>query len=75
MAYKIVGRYTKNTPRWGGCGNVGTQAKKRVYISRNDFERYAPDTAERWLNFCGYDVEVYQTIDGIWVRNDKLLEI
>ncbi len=51
-------------------GKLGCQAKKRVYTSHDDFERYGPELTRRWENFCRYDVENYELIDGKWVVLD-----
>jgi hypothetical protein len=64
-SFKIVGRYTERS-RWHR-GKIGLQAKKRVYTSLADFERYAPDTAKRWTDFCDFDVEAYELIEDEWV--------
>jgi hypothetical protein len=66
-AFKIVGRHSATQSSWVR-GKVGTQANKRVYTTREDFERYAPETAERYRNFCKYDVEFYEQIGSKWVR-------
>ena len=66
-SFKILGRYAESQPRWAR-GKVGTQAKKRVYTSLADFEKYAPETAQRWDEFCGYQVEAYELIEEKWVE-------
>lgn len=66
-AYKIVGVFTKDTQQWFH-GKIGTQAKKRVYVSREDFRRYAPETANRWKKFIGLAVEAYEMVSGKWVK-------
>jgi len=64
-SFKLVGRYTERC-RFNR-GKVGTQAKKRVYTSLEDFNRYAPDTLKRWKKFCGFRVEAYERKGNKWV--------
>lgn len=65
-AYKVVGRYKKQTLQKSWCrGKEGTQAKKRTYINKSDYDKYAHDLIKRWK--CHYDVEIYKDVDG-WVR-------
>ena len=46
-------------------GKEGTQAKKRVYTSVEDFNKYSPDLIKRWSTL--YDVEVFEQVeDGSW---------
>ena len=63
--FKLVARHTKNQSSWIR-GIPGRQAKKRVYTSEADFQRYAPETAERWKRFCGYQVEAYELVKDKW---------
>lgn len=65
-AFKIVGRVAnERTPYGSWLGKVGTQWKKRVYVSREDFEKYAPETAKRWKRLVL--VEAYEMKKGKWV--------
>jgi len=63
--FKIIGRYSDR------CrfhkGKIGTQAKKSVYTSLGDYERHAEKTSTRWNDFCGFDVEHYELVNGEWV--------
>lgn len=65
-AFKLVGRFSESTPAYYR-GTVGLQGKKRVYVSREDFDRFSPKTIKRWIVYSGYDIEVYEQIDGKWV--------
>ena len=65
-AYKIAGRQTDHTSSWLH-GKVGRIEKKRVYVSKEDFDKYSPETIKRWVH-CKYQVEVYEMIDGKWVE-------
>jgi hypothetical protein len=68
-AFKIVGRVLNERTSYGGwLGKVGTQWKKRVYVNRKDFEKYAPETASRWSKHCEVDVEAYEMIKDKWQR-------
>ena len=71
-SFKIVGRITENTTSWYGTRKVGRQGKKRVYVTREDYEKYSPETAKRWSKFCGLDVEAYEMVDGKWKRCKSL---
>lgn len=69
MAYKIVGRFNKIKlqPSWYK-GKPGVQAKKTVYVSREDFDKYSPETIERWGDSMKLIIEIYETDDnGKWV--------
>jgi len=66
-SFKIVGRY-KDNENYSFRAKVGQQAKKRVYISLANFEKYAPETASRWVKYCRYDVEAYELIEDKWVE-------
>jgi hypothetical protein len=67
-SFKIVGRVIEERSPWGGwLGKVGTQWKKRVYTSFDDFKRYGSETAMRWEKFCGVKVEAYEMVDDKWV--------
>jgi hypothetical protein len=68
--FKIVGRFSGAEPRWRLAGKVGRQAKKRVYTSYEDFLRHGPELDRRWQDFCKYDVEHYELIDGKWTKLD-----
>ena len=72
MSHKIVGRYTDKNPRWAHGGKVGTQAVKRVYTTKKDFDQFSPETIKRWLVFRKLDVEVYEMIKDEWVMIYKL---
>lgn len=66
-AYKVVGRFReKELQESWNQGKPGTQAKKRVYISLDDFIKYSPDLITRWET--SYDVEVYKNEDNEWIR-------
>jgi hypothetical protein len=64
-AFKIVGRYTSNTPLWMH-GQIGRQCKKRVYVCKADFDKYGPDIFTRWTEFMGLSVEAFELVNGIW---------
>jgi len=66
-SFKVIGR---NKPydeqkSWQH-GEPGVQAKKRIYTSLKDFQRYSPKLIKRYKNL--YEVEVYELIDEKWVR-------
>ena len=63
--FKIVGKYTELSIF--NKGKLGLQAKKRVYTSLIDFEKYAPDTIMRWRNFCKFDVTIFELVKGKWI--------
>ena len=69
-AFKIVGRVVKERTHYGAwLGKAGTQWKKRVYVSDADFNKYAPETAERWSRMV--EVEAYKMIStDTWERCD-----
>lgn len=66
MAYKIVGRYlsVEERPKWASFGKTGCQHKKRVYVSYEDFKRYAPETLKRWSAYLS--VSAFRLVDGKW---------
>lgn len=66
-AFKLVGRHSERAPTWCS-GKTGTVAKKRVYITEEDFNKYAPKTAKRFYAYNEYDVEFYRMLDGGWLR-------
>jgi len=63
--YKVVGRHREIVlqPPWRN-GKPLTIAKKTVYVTEKDFNRYSPELILRWIRF--YDVEVYKFIDDKW---------
>ena len=68
-AFKIVARYRKPEERnsWEYAGwKTGTQVKKRVYTSREDFLKYGPDLVRRWEYFCKWDVSCHELVDDVW---------
>jgi len=58
-SYKVIGRHKEKDlqPSWH-IGRPMTQAKKRVYVNRDDFLRYSPDLIKRYEKI--YYVEVYR---------------
>ena len=68
-AYKVVGRHTAETSRYQPRSHDYVQANKRTYVSLEDFERYAPGTAQRYRDYCKYTVEFYELQQsGEWKR-------
>jgi hypothetical protein len=69
-SFKIVGKYRAEDLQPSWCrGKPNTQAKKRVYTSEEDYNKYGKDTATRWRSY--YDVTAYELIDGKWKEIDK----
>ena len=67
-SFKIVGRHrSEDKQKSWDYGKSGTIAKKRVYTSYDDFIKYRDELIYRWVNYCNYDVEAYERIDGEWV--------
>jgi len=46
--------------------NKGIQIKKKIYESKKNFEKYAPETINRWSRF--FEVEIYSIIRDNWTR-------
>jgi len=53
---------------WDRRSKEGLQAKKRVYVSRADFDRYGPELVDRWQRFNRYDVTAHALIDSVWLQ-------
>tara|TARA_R110000823_G_scaffold299089_1_gene419781 strand:- start:323 stop:574 length:252 start_codon:yes stop_codon:yes gene_type:complete len=70
-AYKIVARYRSidKRPSWDRGGKEGTQVKKRIYVSFEDFQRYGSKLADRWDRFCKWDVSAYVLIENKWEKH------
>lgn len=69
-SYKVIGRYTGREASYYHINErqIGRQAKKRVYVSEKDFNKYAPELIERWKDM-GWDIEVYMMDDNTnWVK-------
>jgi len=59
--FKVIGRYRPKDEQSPWCrGKPGLQAKKRVYTSFEDFEKYSPETINRYNDI--YKAEVYELI-------------
>ena len=54
-SFKLIGRHPFN----------GRQVKKRIYTSREDYQKYYNETAKRYLTYL--DVECYELINGKWL--------
>jgi hypothetical protein len=67
--FKVVARWfdVANRPTWLSPGKLGTQAKKTVYTSLSDFERYSPAIIARWVASYG-KIEVYECKGGAWKK-------
>ena len=69
--FKVVGRFKKeDLQKSWSRGKEGTQAKKRIYVSKSDYEKHSGDLIKRWIK--SYDIEVYKLIDGIWVLSERI---
>ena len=68
-SFKVVGKYKalEEQSAWSN-GKPHTQAKKRVYTSKDDFDRYAPELIQRWRDNTKWDVTAYEMINGKWVE-------
>jgi hypothetical protein len=66
--FKIVARYSsREKPSWAHQGKAGTQAKKHVYTSHEDYKKYGRKTARQWEGQrADYDVEHYELKKGEW---------
>ena len=71
IPHKVVAKYKQEDMQksWSK-GKPLNQAKKRVYISEEDYNRYSPNLIKRWSR--GYYIEVSQYIDGKWVIRPHL---
>jgi hypothetical protein len=56
-AWKIVGRITDRSSEFAR-GKVGCQFKKRVYVSKEDFDKYSPEIIRRWNLYLKVKIEV-----------------
>lgn len=50
--FKVVSKYN------------GKQVKKKVYETKDKFDKYSPDLINRWSD--NYDIEVYELINDIY---------
>lgn len=67
--FKVVGIHRPKEWQESWCrGKPNTQAKKRVYTSKKDFDKYSPDLISRWENY--YQVEVYELVNDKWEKFD-----
>jgi len=64
--FKVCGRYRAREEQqpWSR-GKPGLLAKKSVYTSLIDLDKYGPELIKRWSEM--YFVEVFELIDGKWV--------
>lgn len=49
--------------------NHGRQFKKRVYTSKEIFDRHSPEWINRWIRY--YDIEIYEQVKGKWELLEK----
>ena len=45
-----------------------TQKKKSVYTSEADYLKYKDGIIRRWTLYLKLDIEIYELIDGEWIR-------
>ena len=66
---KLVARFKKKEDQqsWNR-GKQGTQAKKAIYITNDDYKKYSPETIKRWLEL--YDVTAFIMVNRKWEQFD-----
>ena len=65
--FKVIARFASPedvSSRWVPRGIIGRIANKRVYTSKEDFDKYAPETIDRYKTM--YATSVFELIDGKW---------
>jgi len=65
QTFKVISRFRDRDKQasWSR-GIPGRQDKKRVYTSKEDFDKHSPKIIKRWSVYM--DVECYELIEGKW---------
>ena len=43
------------------------QIKKRVYTSKEDYDKYKDDIIYSWVTWCKWVVELYEKVNNKWI--------
>jgi len=65
QTFKVISRFREKEHQVSYLRGIpGRQHKKRVYTSKEDFDKYSPELIDRWYPLM--DVECYELIEGKW---------